>query len=340
MKFLNLGFWLLMMFSFSLVSCDDSDDEEELVGNWIKMGAFEGIPRTGAVSFVIDGNAYVGLGYNGKEDIRLRDFWMYDPVNDYWSQVDSFPGVDRNGAVAFSVNGKGYVGTGDEGEDPVKDFYEYDPTEDKWTRIADFGGSAREGAIAFAIDGYGYVGTGYDINGYIKKDFWRYDPTLNKWEQIPSIGGSKRTDAVAFVIANKAYVCSGLDNASYLTDFWEYDPVTNEWDELRSIANLSDDSFDDDYSIVGIHATAFSVGSLGYITTGGPGTVGNETWEYNPVTDTWCERTEFEGNARFNAVSFVINDIPYVTSGNSSGYYFDDVWTFESTVEQEDDDNY
>jgi N-acetylneuraminic acid mutarotase len=340
--------WFILLFSLALygffTGCTE-DSDEELVGNWVELGDLDGSVRGDAVAFTIGDYAYVGTGYNGTEDERLTDFWRYDPVKKTWTAIAPFPGAARSGAVAFAVNGKGYVGTGnaevvDENgittTKKMNDFYEYDPSTNTWQQIANFLGTGRYAAVAFAIGNYGYVGTGYD--GAVKKDFYKYDPSSNTWTAVTSYGGSKVRDAVAFVIDDKGYVATGVDNGSYITDFYQYDPETNTWNEKRDIANVSSDSYDDDYNIVGAYGTAFAMGGRGYITTGGAGSAGVATWEYNPTTDLWVEKSNFEGSVRFDAVGFTINDRGYVSTGRSSGYYFDDLWSFYPNNEQSDED--
>ena len=67
-----------------LTSCLNDDDDEDLVGNWIKSSDFEGVTRSGAVSFTIGELAYVGLGFDG--DDYLQDFWSYDPGSNFWRE--------------------------------------------------------------------------------------------------------------------------------------------------------------------------------------------------------------------------------------------------------------
>ncbi|MBS2099810.1 Kelch repeat-containing protein [Carboxylicivirga linearis] len=329
--------WLIVIMALLVVSCSD-DEDEDLWGNWIKLGSFEGIPRTGAVAFTVGDYAYVGTGYNGDEDLRLKDFWKYDPVNDYWTQIEDLPGVARNYAVAFNADGKGYVTTGFDGKNKLDDLWAYDPSTNTWEQKADFIGSGRYDAIAFSISDKGYVGTGYDNN--LLKDMYQYNPSSDTWTKKVSVGGSKRRNAVAFVIKDKAYVCTGMDNGEYLGDLWEYDPDADSWTEKRKIENDAneDEGYDDDYEIVGIRSVAFVKSDLGYITTGGPGYPGVRTWEYDPIEDLWTERSEFEGSARYSAVAFTLNNIPYVGTGNSSSVYFDDLYKFDPNAEQDDDD--
>lgn len=345
-KFSKFSLFALLALVSTFMSCNnDDDDEVELVGNWVKVGAFEGLPRRAAVSFVIEDTAYVGLGYNKVEDKLLTDFWKYDADKDYWYPIEnSFPGQGRKYAVAFSAGGKGYVGTGlgiDSLKDDLrlKDFYEYDPATGSWTEVASFKGSARYGAVAFSANGKGYVGTGYDGSS-TQRDFYQYDPSINDWTKVASMGGDKRQYAVAFTINNEGYVVTGFDNGGYKYDFYKYSPENDAWTELRMIGDISDESYDDDYEIVCQGAVAFTNGNMAYLATGSTTSAGNKVWEYNPVSDEWTEKTEFEGNSRVSAVAFTVKDKGYVACGNGSSYDYDDIWMLEPDVEQDDMDNY
>lgn len=320
-------FVLLIIITTGLfIACSKSSSDTTLLGNWVKLSDFEGVPRSNAVAFNIANKGYVGTGYDGSE--RLKDFWEYDPVKNSWKQIADLPDSARNGAVGFAIDTKGYVGTGYNGTDKLNDFWEYNPTTNKWTRKADFAGTARYDAVGFSIGSLGYIGTGFDGN-YLK-DFWAYNPQSDTWTQKTSVGGSKRTGAVGFVIDGKGYICTGVDNGIYENDFWEYDPDADIWTKKRSISDATSEDFDNDYtSIVGTGKVAFSANGKGYVATGGQGTVGNNVWEYDPLTDLWQEKTNFEGASRLDAVAFTINNVSYVTTGRSSSYFFDDIWSFE-----------
>ncbi len=325
---------ILVIFS----SCSD-DDDDDLIGNWVELSDFEGVPRSDAVGISLGDKGYVGTGYDGED--RLRDFWEYDPINDYWTQKADFEGIARNGAVGFGAKGKVYVGTGYDGTNELNDFYAFDPDANEWARIKDFMGSARYGAIAMTIGNKGYVGAGFDDN-YLK-DFYEYDPSTDEWSQKVSLGGSKRRDAMVFVIDEIGYVFGGINNGIYEDDFWKYDPAADSWTRLRDISDATDEDYDDDYAIVRINAVTFVMNGMGYVATGGRSTTGGDVWEYNPVTDLWEEKTELAedgggGADRTEAVGFTINNIGYIMTGRNSGYYFDDVWRFEPNSEMDEYD--
>ncbi|MFV0376632.1 MAG: Kelch repeat-containing protein [Mangrovibacterium sp.] len=338
----KLGLVLAIIGPFA--ACNGSD-EDDLVGDWVKISSFSGVPRSSAVAAVLDGEAYVGTGYNINTKERLKDFWSYDGTS--WSQVAAFGGDARTNAVAFTADGKLYVGTGFNGTNGTKqkDFWAYDPEANTWVEVASLATDnvnspellGREGMVAFSINDIGYVGTGVDKDGVEYNDFYAYDPSTDSWSQITDFLGEKRQDAVAFVINNIAYVCTGTNNSSYSSELSSYNPETNAWTRLRSIEDKSDESYDDDYSIARNQAVAFTMGGKAYIATGGKNAAGSDVWEYNPSTDLWTEKTPFEGAARFNAVAFTVGDVGYVLTGQQgSSAYFDDVWTFYPNAEFDD----
>lgn len=325
--FLYITALLTGLFLFQGCSSDDSDD---LVGNWVKVSDFEGVSRSGAVCFTVDETVYVATGAAGTSGKKYyNDLWQYDQRKETWTQKASMDGVPRKYAVGFGANGAGFVGLGYnvDMDSNLDDFWRYDPSSNSWSEAASFGGSARHSAIAFSIQGKGYVGTGEDGNHL--KDFWRYDPLADSWTQVTSIGGSKRLGASVFVIDDIAYVCCGINNSSLVTDFWAYDASTDTWTEKRKIANVSSDSYDDDYSTIArSYGAAFTMDGKGYVSCGVRSGIISNTWEYDPITDLWTERTAFEATARKEPVGFSLNGRGYILTGQSSGYYFDDMYEF------------
>ena len=325
---------LVLILAVPFFTSCNGDDDVVLVGDWVELSDFDGIPRADAVGFAIGTKGYLGTGYDGDE--RHVDFWEYDVTRNTWTQKADFPGVARNAAIGFGTDSKGYIGTGFDGKNRLNDFYEYDPATNVWTKKADFAGSARYGAIAMTINNKGYVGTGYD--GNFLKDVWEYNPAGDTWTQKASVGGSKRRDAACFVISGKGYVTTGIDNGEYQNDLWQYDPGTDAWTKKRAIANLSDEAYDDDYlTIKGTGKVGFAVNGKGYLATGGQ-TTGVEVWEYNPATDLWTEKTNFEGTIRSDAVGFAIGNRGYLTTGKSASYYFDDIWAFDPDAEYKENE--
>jgi photosystem II stability/assembly factor-like uncharacterized protein len=82
---------------------------------------------------------------------------------------------------------------------------------------------------------------------------------------------------------------------------------------------------------------AFTLNGKAYVAMGEKGSIVGDIWEYDPGTDTWEEKTGFEGSARMEAVAFAIGNKGYVTTGRSSSYRFDDIWEFDPLLEYDED---
>ncbi|GAB3517401.1 Kelch repeat-containing protein [Emticicia fontis] len=78
-------------------------------------------------------------------------------------------------------------------------------------------------------------------------------------------------------------------------------------------------------------AVGFSIGSKGYIGTGGASTspTMSDFWEYDPTTDVWTQKANFGGGVRRSAVGFSIGNKGYVGTGSGTGSVArDDFWEY------------
>jgi N-acetylneuraminic acid mutarotase len=288
-------------------------------GVWTQKTNLPTLARTGAVSLVINGKGYVGMGLNSDGNM-FKDFWEYEPLTDTWTQKADFPGGRRIGATGFSIGTKGYVGTGNDTiyADYVytRDFWEYDQVLDTWTQKANYPGALVMNAISFAIGNKGYLGTGQTGFVSFSNELYEYDASLDVWTQKASLPAIGRTDAAAFTIGNNAYVGTGFANASpYLKDFWMYNPALNSWVQKPDFEGL------DRYASFG-----FAINGRGYIGTGVPGL--NDVWEYDTLTSIWTQVANFGGGSRASAVGFSINNKGYVGTGLVVSNFTSDFWEF------------
>ena len=85
----KVNFLCLIMLGLFFVACHSNDDTW---GDWSRGYPFSGRPRTGAVTFTLNGEVYVGLGRNEdveEKDKYLTDFWKFNGTR--WVSVASFP---------------------------------------------------------------------------------------------------------------------------------------------------------------------------------------------------------------------------------------------------------
>lgn len=186
---------------------------------WVQKSDFPGVGRFYPASFVINGEAFVGLGTASSS---FKDFWKYNHVNDSWQRLSDFPG--SGGAVLASpivIDNKAYLCIG-------KQLWEYTPSNDSWVRKSDLPGSLVN-ANAIASGNRAYFAGGY-FNGDVVNEFWEYFPKSDYWirrNNLPvenGLLGSK-----GFSNNGKVYIVGGLNKndftyRSYLQDLLIFNP--------------------------------------------------------------------------------------------------------------------
>lgn len=204
---------------------------------WTPVASFTGTARRGAVSFVIEGKAYVGTGETNSG--RVSSFYKYDPILDTWTQIASFAGQDRTSAVGFSIGSYGYVGTGDLSTGSSNDFWQYDPALDLWTQKANVGPILRQESSGFELEGKGYILTGLEeFTGTDHSDMWEYDPALDTWVQAEEFLGTSRRYLTSVVLNGYAYVGLGTNGVNF-SDWWIYDKYLSTLEQHISQTTLS-----------------------------------------------------------------------------------------------------
>jgi N-acetylneuraminic acid mutarotase len=83
-------------------------------------------------------------------------------------------------------------------------------------------------------------------------------------------------------------------------------------------------------------AASFSIGNIGYVTTGYDGNPQRlkDLWQYNPDLNFWQQKAQFAGIGRQSAVGFTIGNKGYVGTGSDGYNYLSDFWEYnpESNV--------
>ena len=196
------------------------------LNQWDPVLDFGGTARAFAVSFTIDGMAYVGTGLDALDE--QKDFWKYDPLLNSWTQVADSPPDPRQQGVAFSIGDKGYVSGGfyiDGGTFQLSDVQEYDPVNNVWTEriFADGINLSFLGASSFVLDSIAYIL--YGNQDHIAT----YDPKTNT---VDNLGdqlnlNDNRANPIGFSIGEEGFFGLGIATPSGLTsvfenDFWRY----------------------------------------------------------------------------------------------------------------------
>jgi N-acetylneuraminic acid mutarotase len=114
-----------------------------------------------------------------------------------------------------------------------------------------------------------------------------------------------------------------------------YDAKNDQWNERWQIKNATDGSFDDDYTTIARYgAVAFVINNKAYVATGSL----SNTWEYDPISGYWTEKTAFDAASRQGAVGFSVKGRGYVALGLASSTQLDDTYEFNPTEENDTND--
>jgi N-acetylneuraminic acid mutarotase len=202
-----------------------------------------------------------------------------------------------------------------------------------WTPRTSLPDSGRDLAISFSIGNYGYAGLGEfnDFGWTYLNDFWQFDPSTNLWTRKADFPGNARVGATTFVIGNYAYVITGGEiNQGYdlVTECWQYNSITDTWIQKNDFPGISR------YGAVG-----FAIGNKGYLGTGYDTLPAltpalKDFWEYDTTTDTWTQKNNFGGIARYGASGFAVRGKGYVCfgqdSGNNNFRSANDMWEYDT----------
>ncbi len=120
--------------------------------------------------------------------------------------------------------------------------------------------------------------------------------------------------AVGFTMGARGYVGTGQEGSSGSSDdFWAYEPQARAWTQRADFGGRERSG-----------AVGFSIGEKGYIGTGryadhsGSSWL-RDLWAYDPDTDTWTPKGDFEELERYDAVGFSIGDKGYIGTGTGPG---------------------
>lgn len=294
-------------------------------GNWTgaNITDFPGDARHAAVAFVVNGKAYVGLGF------RVARNWGTEQTNrNYYYDFYEF---DPEGS---DIN--------DEGE----------TTEGSWKPIADFpvhdtpdsthDGGGRRDAVAFSFpegetgSDYGYVGLGRGYNDVVYNDFYSYHPATDTWKEVQASGantesdiynGNPRYGATVFVVDGSAYICLGAESGStYSRENYQFIPDGNGGGTFvgkKALAEQPDFKQDADYDrIPRAYAVSFTSNAgkdgqtYGYI-AGGNGSNYRTVWRYDHVRDRWHQVEDLASSA-----STPIGGVAFSVTPSGSSYTY------------------
>ncbi|MDF2436211.1 MAG: type sorting protein [Bacteroidota bacterium] len=147
------------------------------------------------------------------------------------------------------------------------------------------------------------------------------------WYRVSDVNLSARTAAVGFAIGSGAFVGTGFDSSSYRRNFSSYNSTNDTWNQIQSMGGSTGSGLGRN------SAAAFVIGNKAYIVGGqGSNPFMNDTWEYNPTSDSWSQKANFAGSPRRAAAAFTANNMGYITCGQDANGFKNDLWMFDPSA--------
>jgi N-acetylneuraminic acid mutarotase len=95
--------------------------------------------------------------------------------------------------------------------------------------------------------------------------------------------------------------------------------ATEQWERMADAGGKRDFGF------------TFTINGKGYIGGGQPSQ--KDFWEYDPATNVWTQKKDFQGEARVYATTFSIGSKGYVTIGLGNGTALKDLWEYDPATD-------
>jgi N-acetylneuraminic acid mutarotase len=131
-----------------------------------------------------------------------------------------------------------------------------------------------------------------------------------------------------FAVDGRIFVGDGITGSqplTYASGMNEYDPVMDTWTARTPCPGA------DRYG-----ARGFGLNGLGYMTCGwsndNPVVQLNDTWAYDPATDSWSQKADFPGGARYTAITCATSTKGYTGLGYTP--YYGDWWEYDPLADQ------
>lgn len=216
---------------------------------WQSLGQTPLDERVNATACVYEGEAYIGLGFNGQYSNStgyLTDWWRYNPVDNSWTQLSAFPANTTAHAISMVGDGELYVGYGF-CLTYERDMYRYTVDTDRWTFIdvhldrKAFTFPMRSfGGVGGSCQGRHFAGTGF--RAYSLNWWGEFNPK-GEWIKRKNVPGSKRTIAACTATDDYVYVIGGTyfggvdTDGKVLNDIQQYNPETDTWNKVGILPN-------------------------------------------------------------------------------------------------------
>jgi hypothetical protein len=312
---------------------------EPISNKWTRIENFGGIPRDFSVGFSIGNKGFIGLGENyitnvpGEDNKTYKkDFWEFDPSKNYsysWSTGATTPSINVTESGSYTVtitNGVGCTKTSVAKIVTVRQKADIVAVTASLNPLCT---GSRTTLTASGVKGYHAVvtwftgpgGTGTNLGTGITLN---NKPAGTYYARVTAGCGSP---VEASLMVSNVSLPTATITASGPTTFCQGGNVVLSANSSSSAWTKKADFGGDART----GATAFSIGTKGYIGTGRTiSGLTNDFWEFTPSTNAWTQKADFGGTGVTLATGFCINNKGYIGTGDTDGYVFSNqFWEYD-----------
>jgi N-acetylneuraminic acid mutarotase len=223
---------------------------------WTKLNNFPGEKRSSAISYNINDEIYLGLGYSAYGDY-MHDLFKYNVDADSWAAIEVPDFGGKTTGISFVREGKAYLLSSLN----LSKFHSFDPITNEWTQLATFPKTYDAWWFHTFKDGELYI---LYSRMFENTEIYHYDFDSDEWDLFAALDENFRANYV-FPYNNKTYILEyQRDEATdfgYFS-FFEYDILNHSKEYLHAFPG------EYRYSAAGIivdNVLYFGMGSNGYV---------------------------------------------------------------------------
>jgi N-acetylneuraminic acid mutarotase len=280
------------------------------------------VSRATAVSFVIDGNAYI---FGGRDSLGnyCNDMWKYDATTDTWEALGTTPLKGRVNATACVHDGVAYIGLGFNGtyndsNSYLSDWWRFIPYTNQWEQLSPFPSNETAHAISFVGEHKLYVGYGFKRT--YERNMYCYDIETNSWTFIdvhldrnPLTFPIRSFGGVGAACQGRYFAGTGFRKHSL--SWWGEFHTEGKWTKCKDIPNGR--------TTAACTSTQDFVYVIGGMHWGGVNTTGKvleDIQQYDPQNNSWRNVGRLPNGGLFNHIAFSIGNQIYVGLGEDENF--------------------
>ena len=277
-----------------------------VVGNeWSIVSTSPSPRQRRATAIVWDTRDRVAVLFGGEDGWFDDDTWTYDPAVNNWQQrvPVSAPSnrwlmamaFDSTNGVTVLFGGARYAESG-----VLHDTWAYNTTTGRWRNMEPPSTPPGRSSPVMAYDpSHGRVvmfgGYNYTYPFWLN-DTWTYDVRNNTWTNMspPDAPSIRAYSSMTYsAVTGELVLFGGLCDFNYSGDTWTYNLTTNRWTNVTPALSPGRRGHNDiAYDEICRKVVLFG-GADGYTAVN----LLNDTWIYDPVNNTWTNRTPASGPA-------------------------------------------